>query len=450
MKLYRNPLAVPVLVIILAALLAGCENPAGGSGGPGGNTLIPGDDSEDGPGDGTGGSTEGQVSLTLDYNGATVLNGPATLSVASDLPVTSAILPQPQREGLQFYAWFNRDNLSYVDAEGFSLPEYPVILQAHWMALVGFVTNGGSAVANLELILADGDDTLPVSSRVLTVPGAPYRAGYTFTGWYLDEELTQLVESSTLDVGSSLNLYAGWNITSMVDQDYGHDIQFVNWLFDPPTLQVFYRKPETHAIAWELPGLTPGEHYSIDDTQPLISRYGLDWQVSRILIASRDLLPSSDHYGQTGTYNANIYFRILSGDGATALQVSRLLDIPPNRGPSISWFGGTSFSRSTPSSLQLSVQVWDYETRPEDLILTIHSSHSNAQFFEDGIFKNTVTLDHTEHVSLYGVPVQVSSRNLILALSGSSSSGPITTTLTLTLTDADGAQREESRTITIN
>jgi uncharacterized repeat protein (TIGR02543 family) len=451
-------LRVAVALALVVALLVACENPSGasagiplnlgdGSGagtgdGTGGGS---GDGPGDGPGDTSGGSTEGQFQILLDYNGATVQNGAASLSFAPGTIVTLADLPQPQRGGLQFHGWLNSNDMDYVGTSGFEMPGYPLFLQAHWKAVLSFEPNGGSTLDPLDVILFY--DEGPVNSMEIAIPVAPVRHGHTFTGWYSDEDLTQLVSAASLELSTSQTLYAGWVITTAVSPEYSHSIQFVDWLFDPPTLQVYYRKPETHAIVWDLPGLTLGEHYTIDDSQPPVTRNGLEWQVSRVLIPSRAILPENEHYGQAGTYNSEVYFRIGLAQGKSAFQVSRLLDIPPNRTPSISWFSVMNFNRTSSNGMSLSIQVWDYETRPEDLTVTINSSSTSARFFVGGNFVSTATIDHSSAVSLYGVPVQASQRSFTLALSGTAA---ITTTLTVTVADANGAQRVEHREITIN
>jgi uncharacterized repeat protein (TIGR02543 family) len=64
---------------------------------------------------------------------------------------------------------------------------------------VGFITNGGSAVAS---------ESLAAGSK-LAKPIDPTREGYTFTGWYTDVACSAPYDFST-KVTKNLTLYAGW------------------------------------------------------------------------------------------------------------------------------------------------------------------------------------------------------------------------------------------------
>ena len=79
---------------------------------------------------------------------------------------------------------------------------YPVIRAAHWIV---FEENGGTYVKPEYVI--NGEQT--------TEPEAPTKEGYSFEGWYTDEELTEKFEfGGTLDdleFGEDLTLYAKWN-----------------------------------------------------------------------------------------------------------------------------------------------------------------------------------------------------------------------------------------------
>jgi len=75
---------------------------------------------------------------------------------------------------------------------------------------IHYDTNGGNEIGSVPYLKGEKVD--------LTV--VPVRDGYKFTGWYLDEALTQRVESITVD--GEITLYAGWvkdgsSVVSKVD-----------------------------------------------------------------------------------------------------------------------------------------------------------------------------------------------------------------------------------------
>ena len=64
---------------------------------------------------------------------------------------------------------------------------------------VTFDSNGGTDVAAQELEYGD----------LVTEPESPTREGYTFDGWYSDENCSYLWDFET-PVNDSMELYAGW------------------------------------------------------------------------------------------------------------------------------------------------------------------------------------------------------------------------------------------------
>jgi uncharacterized repeat protein (TIGR02543 family) len=50
----------------------------------------------------------------------------------------------------------------------------------------------------------------------VTLEQQPVREGYTFTGWYADEALTQKVETVTMD--ADITVYAGWEVSTVPGQ----------------------------------------------------------------------------------------------------------------------------------------------------------------------------------------------------------------------------------------
>ena len=74
-----------------------------------------------------------------------------------------------------------------------------------------YESNGGTAY----------EDTRHASGTVVELDKIPVREGYTFTGWYADEDLTEPVTS--VQMTSSKTVYAGWEITGVPEWLNGDD-----------------------------------------------------------------------------------------------------------------------------------------------------------------------------------------------------------------------------------
>ncbi|MDO4493930.1 MAG: leucine-rich repeat protein [Clostridia bacterium] len=140
---------------------------------------------------------------TITYNlngGENDAENPATYNY-----ITSVALRNPTRRGYQFLGW-------YKDAR-FASRVYSInkgtagnlTLYAKWQVInypVKYVLNGG--------VQHKGNTaTYNVAGRALYVPA---RRGYAFTGWYLDEALTERIMKIEAGTVGTLTLYAGWEI----------------------------------------------------------------------------------------------------------------------------------------------------------------------------------------------------------------------------------------------
>ncbi len=112
------------------------------------------------------------------------------------------ILPsEPSKEGHSFVAWYYENTFDtefvspYTVNESMSL--YALFEVNEYT--ITFNSQGGSSVSDL---VADYDETI-------IEPADPTRDGYDFTGWYLDEDLTDGFEFTTMPA-EDLTLYAGW------------------------------------------------------------------------------------------------------------------------------------------------------------------------------------------------------------------------------------------------
>ncbi|MEA5002037.1 MAG: InlB B-repeat-containing protein [Christensenella sp.] len=118
----------------------------------------------------------------------------------------------PQREGYVFAGWYHSldgsgdpifwDFASHTVTANTTLwaawAEAPI---AHLTYTVQFDSRGGSAV-NAVTGIEEGS--------TITSPPQPTREGYVFTGWFVDETVTQKWNFAVDEVNSDLTLYAGW------------------------------------------------------------------------------------------------------------------------------------------------------------------------------------------------------------------------------------------------
>lgn len=82
---------------------------------------------------------------------------------------------------------------------------------------VSFETNQGSFI----------QEQLVLSGKYVSEPSTPSRYGYTFDGWYLDEDCQELFDFSTA-IESSITLYARWQIINWTVDFYANGGEFGN------------------------------------------------------------------------------------------------------------------------------------------------------------------------------------------------------------------------------
>ena len=176
----------------------------------------------------------------IDYNGTLLKE--MILETGSD-----AIPPVvPHREGYTFVGW----DKSYT-----SMVENTIIKAQYNINSYTFTfnSNEGSLVSNITQ-----DYGTPLSE-----PSAPTKIGYTFEGWYYDQELTQIYIFTTMPA-EDMTLYAKWSINQYtisfetnggfdvpsITQDYGTSVTeplapikeghtFINWYSDQELTQVY-------------------------------------------------------------------------------------------------------------------------------------------------------------------------------------------------------------------
>ncbi len=175
-------------------------------------------------------------------------NGGTLIPLESVLFGDSLTIPNdPTKNDAVFGGWFTDEELTDLFAFD-TMPSNDVMLYAKWIPIYAIIfnENGGQQVENITFLHGDSVPELTPSHRL----------GYTFNGWYSDEELTTLYTETTLP-DNNLELYAGWSIneytikfydinenliqTSTIDYksdiDYPDpiivdDYTFVNWLLN--------------------------------------------------------------------------------------------------------------------------------------------------------------------------------------------------------------------------
>ncbi len=123
----------------------------------------------------------------------------------------------PTRNGYQFTGWYT--DITLTTLFDFSQKVInSVTLYAGWEPvknIIKFETNGGSRIS----------DGVFTTGEEMVLPADPIKEGYSFSGWYVDKELT--VKYSIDIVSSSFTLYAGWiasSCTVVFEENGGSEI----------------------------------------------------------------------------------------------------------------------------------------------------------------------------------------------------------------------------------
>lgn len=122
----------------------------------------------------------------------------------SALKGNSVTLPSPTREGYLFEGWFigKVDGTKVGGGGGTYRPTDSVMLYAHWTDkyTITYKANGGEINATSDKVKI-GES---ISLRT------PTRTGFTFEGWYTNEDLTGNPVGSSYTPSSNVTLYAKW------------------------------------------------------------------------------------------------------------------------------------------------------------------------------------------------------------------------------------------------
>ena len=151
------------------------------------------------------------VKVVYDANGGT--DAPASTDHvfgAEDCEKITA--DEPKLEGHTFLGWYRNpestgDDVTELATSDFGMVGGEVTLYAKWAIntyKISYVTNGGSSVANQNVVYGK-DVVVPETTR----------AGYTFAGWFYDAELKNAVKEGDKMPAENITLYAKWNANAI-------------------------------------------------------------------------------------------------------------------------------------------------------------------------------------------------------------------------------------------
>ena len=143
-------------------------------------------------------------------------------------------LPTPTREGYSFLGWYLSDNFLadeevFLDKDGKYTPIQSETLYANWEAndysIIRFESNGGSAVAPIQ---GTAGETIAIS-----LP-EPTRAGYSFVGWYANEDLSgNAITRLPAKIPSGVTVYyAKWTANTSQEGSWGQTNNQILWSID--------------------------------------------------------------------------------------------------------------------------------------------------------------------------------------------------------------------------
>ena len=151
-------------------------------------------------------SPSGQVyTITYMLNGGQFLTNhyPTTFQSGDTI-----VFPVPVKEGYEFDGWYVDESLTTVLNNSMV---QDLVLYAKWVEgetityPITYVLNGGTNPADAPTELKNG---------VVTEFPTPYREGYMFKGWFLDESL--MVALGTFQIAGPITLYAKWEENPVV------------------------------------------------------------------------------------------------------------------------------------------------------------------------------------------------------------------------------------------
>jgi len=135
-----------------------------------------------------------QYTITFDSNGGTVV-----APITQDFGTVVTEPADPTKANLNFRVWSSDAELTqeYIFD---TMPAEDITVYGYWYAVLTYDSNGGSAVAQENV----GEGNTPVE------PDAPIFAGYTFNGWYIDDNTFLVPVDFETPLTADEVFYAEW------------------------------------------------------------------------------------------------------------------------------------------------------------------------------------------------------------------------------------------------
>ena len=161
------------------------------------------------------------TTYTLTYNS----NGGTSYPVETHNQDTTVTLDKtPTRSGYTFTGWYADTKLTQHITT--------IIMDSDKTVYAGWTKNGGGGgggggTTTRYTLTYDSNGGTPYDpeqytrNTVVELDKVPVREGYTFTGWYADEELTERIDEITMNRNKTV--YAGWEKTGVPDWLNGDD-----------------------------------------------------------------------------------------------------------------------------------------------------------------------------------------------------------------------------------
>ena len=163
------------------------------------------------------------VTVSYDLNGGTGKDGVSYAPETVKQGATVTIKDAPSKSGYTFEGW--NDGTTTHQPGAVLTVTSNITLTAQWYKNSSGGGGGGGTTYYILSYEANGGteykDERYKKNTVVELDKVPTREGYTFTGWYSDEELTDRIAS--IKMTSNKTVYAGWEPTGVPDWLNGKD-----------------------------------------------------------------------------------------------------------------------------------------------------------------------------------------------------------------------------------
>lgn len=152
--------------------------------------------------------TANSFTVTFEADTADTPPDPASIAVTRPATTVGTLPSAPVRTGYDFAGWYTGEDKTGNPFLATSPVSEDVTVHAGWTAHAWTVSfDSGLATTPAS------PDTMEVASPATTVqalPSAPVRSGYTFAGWYTEEDMGGERFLATTTVTSGITVHAGW------------------------------------------------------------------------------------------------------------------------------------------------------------------------------------------------------------------------------------------------